>query len=212
VQDVDRLFVLGEHCSQREQRAAAAERELIKVKLLEHLEQHIGMEMDAVVTGVERFGLFVQGLALPAEGLVPIHSLQDDHYVFDRASHSLTGRRRDNAYRLGDLVHVEVAHVDIDNRELDFRLLGRLERPPRLARPAGKKRPVKPAAKQKKPRAATRSDSRGKQAARKKTKGKAGKQKSEGRRAAEQKSPRSKTASPKPAKSKRRKRRNSSKK
>ncbi len=139
VQDMDQLFVQGDHCSKREQRAEAAERELIKVKLLEHLQERIGLEMDAVVTGVERFGLFAQGLELPAEGLIPIQSLQDDYYTYDRASHSLTGRKSDNAHRLGDLVRVQVARVDIDHRELDFRLLGRLGRPPRVAQPARKK-------------------------------------------------------------------------
>ncbi len=66
--DFDDLAVLGQHCSDREQRAEAAERELIKVKLLTYLSQRIGEEMDAVVTGVEEFGLFAQGIELPAEG------------------------------------------------------------------------------------------------------------------------------------------------
>ena len=55
----------------REQRAEAAERELTKLKLLAYLSDRIGEEMDAVITGVESFGLFVQGIELPAEGLDP---------------------------------------------------------------------------------------------------------------------------------------------
>jgi ribonuclease R len=133
VQNIDQLYTVAEHCSDREQRAERAERELIKIKLLEYFEQRIGEKMGAVITGIERFGLFVQGLELPADGLVPIHSLQDDYYVFDAAAHSLTGRKAGNCYRLGDLVEVEVARVDLDDRELDFRLVGRLKRPPRGA-------------------------------------------------------------------------------
>jgi ribonuclease R len=150
VQNIDQLYAFGEHCSDREQRAERAERELIKIKLLEYFEERIGEKMGAVITGIERFGLFVQGLELPADGLVPIHSLQDDYYVFDSATHSLTGRKAGNCYRLGDLVEVEVARVDLDDRELDFRLVGRLKRPPRKAAKAGsamkkpqKKRPRK---------------------------------------------------------------------
>jgi ribonuclease R len=80
--------------------------------------------MDAVVTGVESFGLFVQGLALPAEGLVHAESLTDDYYRYDRAAHSLVGHRSGNAFRLGDVVRVAVSRVDLQRRELDFRLAG----------------------------------------------------------------------------------------
>ncbi len=119
----DELMALGEHCSDREQRAEAAERELTKLKLLAYMSERIGDELDGVVTGVEEFGLFVQGTNLPAEGLVRTSSLADDFYHFDRASHTLTGRRSGNAFRLGDLVRVSVARVDVDRRELDFRLV-----------------------------------------------------------------------------------------
>jgi ribonuclease R len=125
VNDFASLVVLGEHCSDRERRAEAAERELTKLKLLHYLEDRVGQEMDAIVTGVEEFGLFVQGVQLPAEGLVHVTTLADDYYHYDRRSHTLTGRRGGNAFRLGDLVRVEVARVDIDRRELDFRIVGR---------------------------------------------------------------------------------------
>ncbi len=123
--DFGELAVLGEHCSDRERRAEAAERELTKVKLLNYLSSRIGEELDAVVTGVEEFGLFVQGSELPAEGLVHVSSLQDDYYRYDRASHTLSGNRSGNSYRLGDPVRVSVARVDVDRRELDFRVVGR---------------------------------------------------------------------------------------
>ena len=90
---LDDLVVLGQHCSDREQRAEAAERDLLKLKLLAYLSGRIGEEMDGVVTGVESFGLFVEGLELPAQGLIHADALSDDYYDFDRATHSLTGRR-----------------------------------------------------------------------------------------------------------------------
>ncbi len=130
VNDFAGLVVLGEHCSDRERRAEAAERELTKLKLLHYLEDRIGEEMDGIVTGVEEFGLFVQGVQLPAEGLVHVTTLADDYYQFERRSHTLTGRRAGNAFRLGDLVRVEVARVDIDRRELDFRIVERKRRTP----------------------------------------------------------------------------------
>ena len=127
-QDMGRLVSEGEHCSQREHRAAEAERELTKLKLLNYLSNRIGESMDAVITGVEEFGLFAQGIELPAEGLIHVNSLLDDRYRFDRASHSLIGNRRDNNFRLGDVIRVEIARVDLDTRQLDLTLSDRQQK------------------------------------------------------------------------------------
>src|SRR5208337_4140705 len=99
--------------------------------------------MDALVTGVENFGLFVQGVELPAEGLIRTESLADDYYTFDRATHSLTGRRFGNRYRLGDRLRVVVTRVDPLRRELDFRLLRRDEKEDALRFKAGGGKPKK---------------------------------------------------------------------
>jgi len=138
--DFGELAVLGEHCSDRERRSEAAERELTKVKLLDYLSTRIGTTLDAVVTGVEEFGLFVQGIELPAEGLVHVSSLQDDFYRYDRATHTLSGYRSGNRFRLGDSVQVAVARVDVDRRELDLRLVGRGKDERARQRPTKKER------------------------------------------------------------------------
>jgi ribonuclease R len=130
-QRLDDLLVLGDHSSEREQRAADAERELKKVKLLEYLSDKIGLELDGVITGVESFGLFIAGVELPAEGFVHISGLTDDNYRYDRAGHVIAGFRSGNSYRLGDAVRVAVAAVNIDARELNFRLLARSGGPKR---------------------------------------------------------------------------------
>jgi ribonuclease R len=124
VTDFDRLVLVGEHCSRREERAEIAERELVKLKLLGYLKDRIGMELDGVITGVERYGFFVQGIEIPAEGLVHVSTLEDDFYRFDRKTHSLVGYREGHTFRLGDRVRVVVARVDLDRRQLDFRLIG----------------------------------------------------------------------------------------
>jgi len=149
---VEGLVQLGAECSDLERRAEAAERELVKLKLLLFLKSKIGTELDAIVTGVEAFGLFVQGIDLPAEGLVPLDTLPDDTYRYDRASHTLAGRRAGQSFRLGDRVRVAVARVDVERRELDFRLVARGRRSgagsrrrdarPARGGPGKKKRPL----------------------------------------------------------------------
>ena len=121
----DELKALGEQCSRLERRAETAERELVKLKLLQHLATRIGEEFDAVITGVAEYGFFAQAEKLPAEGLVHISSLTDDYYRFDEDAHALTGQRLKRRFRLGDRVRVAVARVDVPRRLLDFRLARR---------------------------------------------------------------------------------------
>jgi ribonuclease R len=141
--DMAELVTLGQHCSDQEERSEAAERELTKLKLLGYLSTRIGEEMDGIVTGVESFGLFVQGIDLPAEGFVPIASLHDDYYFYDRAAHTLSGRREGNTFRLGDTLRVAVARVDLERRELDFQLVGRRGHGPGARAEPGRRTPGK---------------------------------------------------------------------
>ncbi|HEY1066415.1 MAG TPA: VacB/RNase II family 3'-5' exoribonuclease, partial [Pirellulales bacterium] len=141
VNDVVAVSILGEHCSTRERAAEDAERTLTKIKLLDYLSTKIGWEFDAIITGVEDFGLFAQGIELPAEGMLHIASLGDEIYDFERASHSLTGRRSGRMFRLGDAIRVQVARVDVDGRELDLKLVAKLKSaaaPPSEHRKRGK--------------------------------------------------------------------------
>ena len=130
--DETELIALGEHCSKTERRAEQAERELVKLRILQHLSTRLGEQFDAVITGVAEYGFFAQAEQFPAEGLVHISSLTDDYYHFDDSGHSLTGGRSKKRYRLGDRVRVEVARVDIQKRMLDFRLVA--DGPPRPAK------------------------------------------------------------------------------
>lgn len=126
--DETELKALGEHCSKTERRADTAERELVKLKLLTYLSTRIGTEMDVIITGVADYGFFGQAEALPVEGLVHISTLTNDYYYFDAASHSLTGRRTRRRYRLGDKVRVSVVRVDLQRRQLDFRIVEKQRR------------------------------------------------------------------------------------
>ncbi len=119
----DRLVAVGKHCSQREKRAADAERELVKLKLMNFLVDKIGQKMHARITGVESFGVFAQGVEIPAEGLIPLAKLPIDNYQYDRAARTLTGFKKDNRFRLGDLIEIKVSFVNPDRRILEFELI-----------------------------------------------------------------------------------------
>ena len=140
------LTKLGKHCSLTERRADTAERELTRIKLLTYMEDRIGEELEAVVTGVEPFGLFCQGIGIPVEGLAHISSLSaTDYFDYDAGTFSLTGRRGAR-YQLGDRVRVTVARVDVDRRELDFRIVSSGGRKRGSRKSATKSRGNRPAA------------------------------------------------------------------
>jgi ribonuclease R len=117
------LTGVGEHCSDREQNAEQAERELVKLKLLTYFAQKVGQEMVGVITGVESFGMFVQGVDIPAEGMVTVPNMPDDQYYYDDRARLLMGRSSRNQYRLGDQVLVKIQRVDLVRRQLDLVLL-----------------------------------------------------------------------------------------
>ena len=125
--DSRELTLLAEHCSEREQRAESAERELIKLKLIDYLNRNPGCRMEAVITGVEPFGVFVLGLEIPAEGLIHLERLTDDFYRFERRAKILMGQRSGNVFRIGDRVFVQVIRADSETRQIDFRLVKRLK-------------------------------------------------------------------------------------
>ena len=118
------LVQLGKNCSTTERRAEKAERELKRIKLLRYLEDKVGDEIDAFITGVESFGIFCQGIKVPAEGLVHISSLTDDFYTYNQSARTLSGDRSGTEYRLGDAIRVMIANVDVDRRQLDLRIVG----------------------------------------------------------------------------------------
>jgi ribonuclease R len=121
------LVLLGEHCSDREQRAEEAERELIKLKLIDYMSKHLGEQIEAVITTVEMFGVFVMGLEIPAEGLIRIEAMNDDVYRFEHHAKILIGQCYGNTLRIGDRLLVEIVRADPDARQIDFRMVKRLK-------------------------------------------------------------------------------------
>jgi ribonuclease R len=114
------LVVLGHHCSDKEQNAERAEREIIKIKLLHFLNKKIGQTMPGVITGVVPEGFYVRGIQFPAEGFVPLSSLPDDRYRFEKHGHVIQGFRSGNRFRMGDQLTVKIEVVDLPHRNLVF--------------------------------------------------------------------------------------------
>ena len=107
---------IAAQASQRERRAAEAERELVQWKKVRFMMDRVGEEFDGYVTGVSAFGLFVELVEPFVEGLVHLSTLADDEYRFVESAHVLHGVRSRRVYRLGDRVRVRVLRVDAERR------------------------------------------------------------------------------------------------
>ena len=114
---------LCEHSSQMEQIAAMAERDSIKYKMVEFMQDHLGETFDAHISGIQSYGIYCEIDDNHCEGLVPMRDLDDDYYDFDEKNYRLVGRRRHHKYQLGDPVRIKVDNANLEKRQLDFVLV-----------------------------------------------------------------------------------------
>ncbi|NTV50520.1 MAG: ribonuclease R [Geobacteraceae bacterium] len=118
----ERLGEVAEHTSKRERVAMEAERDVVEMKKLQYMQQHVGEQFDGYITGVTAFGFFVELEELFVEGLVHISTLTDDMYNHAEKQHSLIGRRTGTIFRIGDAARVTVVSVSPGTRRIEFAL------------------------------------------------------------------------------------------
>jgi len=116
----ERLPGFGEHASLREVIAQKAEWDSIKIKQARYLGQHLGEAFTGTIVGVRGMGFFVRIDDVLADGLIHVRSLNDDYYIFDEMTATLTGERGGRVFRLGDRVDVEVARTDWKQKRIDL--------------------------------------------------------------------------------------------
>ena len=114
---------VAKHSSEMERRADEAERETVKLKKVQYMEQHIGEEFVGVISGVTEWGFFVE-LENTVEGLVRVTELTDDFYQYYEDTYELVGEATNRRYKLGQKVLVRVEHCDRIMRTIDFALAG----------------------------------------------------------------------------------------
>ncbi len=113
----------GSHCSLTERRADEATRSVVNWLKCEYLLEHVGNEFRGVVSAVTGFGLFVELDQVYIDGLVHITGLPKDYYQHEAAHHRLVGERTGRVFRLGDVLQVRVARVDMDERKIDLEMV-----------------------------------------------------------------------------------------
>ena len=116
----DEYKELCRHSSEREKRAADAERASIKFKQVEFMQSVEDKPFDGVISGVTEWGIFVEITETKCEGMVRLSTMNDDHYEFDEKNYCVVGKRNKRMFTLGDQVTVMVVDTDIDRRTIDL--------------------------------------------------------------------------------------------
>jgi VacB/RNase II family 3'-5' exoribonuclease len=110
------------YCSEREINAEGAERASIKFKQVEFMQSFIGHVFEGVISGVIEKGFFVELLDNKCEGLVAAGSIIDDFYLFEEQNYLLKGYNTGRIFKLGQIVKVRIASVDLYKRTIDMTL------------------------------------------------------------------------------------------
>ncbi len=137
--DVDELEARCRHCSERERAAEEAERDSVRLKQVQYMQQHVGEQFRGVISSVTNFGVFVELEDVLVEGLVHVRDMGDDYYEYDERRYTLRGLYTGKRYRPGDVVEVVVVRADPATRQIDLRFVeptidGEAPTPPRRRR------------------------------------------------------------------------------
>ena len=116
------LDEVAKQASQTERRAEEAERETVKLKKCEYMENHIGEEYIGKINTITSFGFFVE-LDNLVEGLVHISSLKKDYFNYVPELLSLVGKSTKKTYRLGDKVKVKCVAANKETAMIDFEIV-----------------------------------------------------------------------------------------
>ena len=123
-QNSDRtLAEIAQLSSHAERRAMQAERDIVNLKKCQFVADRIGEIYHGMVTSVHAFGAFVELKEIFVEGLIHVSTLEDDFYQYEEERHRLIGMNRRREFTIGTEVKVRVEKVDLDRREIDFRLV-----------------------------------------------------------------------------------------
>ncbi|MBQ8804565.1 MAG: ribonuclease R [Tyzzerella sp.] len=116
------LTEVAKKSSERERLAEEAERETIKLKKVEYMEEHLGEEFEGVISSVTKWGIYVE-LPNTIEGLIHVTNMYDDHYNYIEENYEMVGGHTGKTYKLGETVRVRVIGTDFLQRTIDFELV-----------------------------------------------------------------------------------------
>ena len=111
------------HTSEMEKQAEEMERQSVKYKQAEYLQDKIGQLFEGLISGVSKWGLYVELKGNKCEGLVRYDDMPGDYYYLDEENFRVIGQESGRVLQLGDEVKVIVKNVNLLKRQMDFELI-----------------------------------------------------------------------------------------
>ena len=111
------------HSSDMEKQAEEMERQSVKFKQAEYLQDKIGQVFEGLVSGVSKWGVYVELKGNKCEGMVRYEDLPGDYYFLDEDNFRVIGEDTGKVIQLGDEVKVRIKAVDLFKRQMDFVIL-----------------------------------------------------------------------------------------
>ncbi len=115
-----KMAEMGEHMSVTERRANDATRDVEQWLKCEYMRDKVGETFNGIISGIASFGIFIELVEVYTEGMISIRDLKDDFYAFDDIHHKLKGQRTGKTFQLGDKITIQVASVNLDDRQMVF--------------------------------------------------------------------------------------------
>ena len=111
---------IAKNSSDREKVAVEAERASVKYKQVEYLSDKIGQKFNGIISGVSKWGIYVEVEGSKCEGMVQMKDIDDDFYYLDEDNYCVIGQRNGRTFKLGDKVTIIVKKADLLKKQLDF--------------------------------------------------------------------------------------------
>ena len=112
-----------QYASDREVIAANAERDSVKYKLVEFMQDKVGSEFEGHISGLTDWGMYVEIEPTKIEGMIALRDVRSDFFEFDEDHYRIVGKRTGKIYRLGDAVKIRVKATNLEQRILDYELV-----------------------------------------------------------------------------------------
>jgi ribonuclease R len=121
--DRDEYELMCDHSSEMERKAESAERMSVKYKQAEYMLDKVGQDFDGLISGVSKWGIFVEIIGTKCEGMIRLRDLYDDFYYLDEENYQVIGQRKGHQFKLGDKVKIKVKKIDLPRKQMDFGLV-----------------------------------------------------------------------------------------
>ena len=113
---------LEEQCiyiSKQERRATDSERESVKYKQVEFMQNHVGELFKGQISGILDRGIFVELNGNRCEGFIPFETVSEPFEIAPGRL-KVTGKYSGDVYRIGDEITVKIINADLARRRIEM--------------------------------------------------------------------------------------------